>query len=109
MLRAEREHQRILGGRRLQLEVELTAEALAQRQAPRLVDAAAERRVQHQLHAAGLVEEPLEHERVLRRDDAERAAPVGQVGDGLFGRVRAEAGLVDQPRVAEPTSAQQVG
>ena len=67
VLRPERQQQRILGRRRLQLEVELPAEALAQRQAPGLVDAAAERRVQHQLHAARLVEEPLEHERLLRR------------------------------------------
>ena len=76
MLRAERQQQRVFGRRRLQLEVELTAEALAQRERPRLVDAAAERRVQHQLHAARFVEEALEHERLLRRDDAERRAPV---------------------------------
>ena len=54
VLRPERQQQRVLGRRRLQLEVELAAEALAQRQAPRLVDAAAEGRVQHELHAAGL-------------------------------------------------------
>ena len=73
VLRPEREQQRVLGRRRLQLEVELPAESLAQREAPRLVDAAAERRVQHELHAAGLVEEPLEDERLLRRD--RRRAP----------------------------------
>ena len=73
MLRPERQQQRVLGGRRLQLEVELAAEPLAQRQAPRLVDAAAERRVQHELHAARFVEEALEHQRVLRRHHAERA------------------------------------
>ncbi len=32
----------------------------AQRQAPRAIDPAAERRVNHQLHAAGLIEEALE-------------------------------------------------
>ena len=79
VLRAERQQQRVLGRGRLQLEVELPAEPLAQRQAPRLVDAAAERRVQHQLHAARLVEEPLEHERLLRRDGAERAPAFGEV------------------------------
>ena len=67
VLRPERQQQRVFGRRGLQLEVELAAEALAQRQAPRLVDAAAERRVQHELHAARLVEEALEDERVLRR------------------------------------------
>ena len=76
VLRSERQQQPVFGGRRLQLEVELAAEALAQRQSPRLVDAAAERRVQHQLHPAGLVEEALEDERVLRRQRAERVAAV---------------------------------
>ena len=69
----ERQHDGVLGRRRLQLEIELAAEALAQRQAPRAVDAAAERRVDDELHAAGLVEEALEHDRVLRRQAAERA------------------------------------
>ena len=65
VLRTERQHQRIFGRRRLQLEVELAAEALAQREAPRLIDAAAKWRVQHELHATGFVEEPLEDERLL--------------------------------------------
>src|SRR6266567_4408673 len=50
------QRQRVLGRGGLQLEIELTAEALAQRESPRLVHAAAERRVQHELHPAGLVE-----------------------------------------------------
>ena len=49
----------VVGGRRLQLEVEAAAEALAQRQAPGAVDAPAERRVDDELHAARLVEEAL--------------------------------------------------
>ena len=97
MLRPERQQQRVFGGRRLQLEIELPAEALAQRQAPRLVDAAAERRVQHELHAAGFVEEALEDQRVLRRDDAERRPRVGEIGDGLLGGEPIDAGLVGQP------------
>ena len=52
VLRPEREHDRLLVGRRLQLEAEAAAEALAQRQAPGAVDAPAERRVHHELHAA---------------------------------------------------------
>ena len=75
VLRPERQQQPVLGGRRLQLEVELAAEPLAQRQAPGLVDAAAERRVQHELHAARFVEEALEDQRLLRRQHAERARP----------------------------------
>ena len=95
VLRTERQQQRVFGGRRLQLEVELAAEALAQRQPPRLVDAAAERRVQHELHAARFVEEPLEHQRLLRRQRRRaRAAP-------RRGRRRP----VRPPRVGMPVSA----
>ena len=84
MLRAERQQHRVLGRRGLQLEVELTAEPLAQRQRPGAIHAAAEWRVQHELHAAGLVEEALEDERRLRRHDAEHAAAVGDVVDRLL-------------------------
>ena len=52
MLIAERQQQSLLGRRRLQLEVELAAEALAQRERPCAIDAAAKRRMQHELHAA---------------------------------------------------------
>ena len=75
VLRAEREHDRLLVGRGLQLEAEADAEALAQRQAPGAVDAAAERRVHDELHAAALVEEALEHDARLRGHRAERAPP----------------------------------
>ena len=61
----ERQHDVVLGRGGLQLEVELAAEALAQRQAPGAVDAAAEGRMDDELHAARLVEEALEHDRVL--------------------------------------------
>src|SRR5437660_7044424 len=85
VLRPKREQQCVLGRRRLQLEVELAAEALAERQSPRLVHAAAERRVEDELHATRLVEETLEDERLLRRHDPERLASVREVRDGLFG------------------------
>ena len=68
----------VLGRRRLQLEVELAAEALAQRQSPGAVDAAAERRMDHQLHAAGFVEEALEHDRVLGRQAPSAAVAGGR-------------------------------
>src|SRR5437867_12193779 len=93
VLRPEREEQRVLGGGRLQLEVELAAEALPEREAPRLVDAAPERRVQHELHAAGLVEEALDYDRVLRRDHAERTAAFREIGNRLFGGVGRDSGF----------------
>src|SRR5690606_12179963 len=49
MLWTERQHQGVLGRCRLELEVELPAEPLSQREPPGLVDAAAERRMQDQL------------------------------------------------------------
>src|SRR5262249_42510881 len=83
--------------RRLQLEVEGAAEALAQAQAPGAVDAAAEGRMDDELHAAGLVEEALEHQRLLRRQCAERGARGGEVLDELRRRARADAGALHEP------------
>ena len=68
----QREDDVVLGRGGLQLEVERAAEALAQRQPPRPVDAAAVGRMDDQLHAADLVEEALEDERVLGRQAAQR-------------------------------------
>src|SRR5688500_7150001 len=85
MLAAEREDDALLGRRRLQLEVESLAELLAQGEAPGAVDAAAERRVQHQLHAARLVEEALEREHLARGHHAEAALALGEVLRDLLG------------------------
>ena len=65
MVRPERQHDRVVGGGGLQLEVERAAEPLAQREPERAVDAPAVGRVDDQLHAAGVVEEPLEDEALL--------------------------------------------
>ena len=59
VLLAERQHDAVVGGGGLQLEVEADAEALAQREPEGPVDAPAERRVHDELHAARLVEEAL--------------------------------------------------
>ena len=86
MLAAEREDDALLRRRRLQLEVEALAEFLAQREAPRAVDAAAEGRVQHELHAARLVEEALERDAIHSRHDAEAALRFREVLGDLLGR-----------------------
>src|SRR2546426_9110234 len=52
---AERQQHRIVGGRRLQFEIEGAAEALAQRQPEGAILPRSERRVHHQLHPAGVV------------------------------------------------------
>src|SRR6201999_2673437 len=62
----QRQDDIVLGRRRLKLEIELAAEALAQGEAPGPVDAAAEGRMDDELHAARLVEETFEDDRVLR-------------------------------------------
>src|SRR5262245_17317785 len=97
MLGPEREQQRVLGGRGLQLEIELPAEPLAQRQRPCPVDAASERRMEHELHAAGLVEEAFQDQRLLRRDYPERLSPGLEVLDRLFRAASAQTAFRAQP------------
>src|SRR5207302_9295096 len=81
---------------RLQLEIEALAELLAQSKAPGAVDAAAERRVQHELHAAGLVEEALEHERLCGRNGAERALALAEIGGDLLRRGSGQEVMLDK-------------
>ena len=77
--RRQRQHDGVLGRRRLQLEVERAAEALAQGQSPGAIDATAEGRVNDQLHAAGFVEEAFENDGLLGRQRPERGARGGQI------------------------------
>src|SRR5687768_8045949 len=86
MRRADRENDSLLGGRRLQLEVESLAELLAQRETPGAIDPAAERRVQDELHAARFIEEALQGDGVGRRHDAETALCFGEVLRDLLSR-----------------------
>ena len=69
MLIAQRKHQSVVGRRGLQFEIEGPAEALAQRQSPRPIDARPERRMDHELHAAAL------RRRIVRRPRRLRSAP----------------------------------
>ena len=93
----QRQDDVVLGRRRLQLEIELAAKALAQRQTPGAIDAAAIGRMDDELHAAGLVEEALEHDRVLRRQAAQRGMRRGEIFDQLLGRGLGDAEVVHQP------------
>src|SRR5438128_12131340 len=49
-----------------------------------------------ELHAAGLVEETFEDDRLLRWQHAERGTRRGEIVDQLFGRRRGQAKLLDQ-------------
>ena len=51
----------------------------------------------HQLHAAGFVEEAFEHDRLLRRQAAQRRLRAGEVVDELLGDRRGEPQRLDQP------------
>jgi hypothetical protein len=77
--RRERQHDIVLGRGSLELEVELAAEALAQRQPPGAVDATAERGMDDELHAACFVKEALQHDSVLGRQAAERGGAGGEI------------------------------
>ena len=81
----QRQHDGIFTGRRLQLEIEGTAKALAQGQAPGAVDAAAKRRVDDQLGAAGRIEKPFHDQCVLGRQGAQGLARPGEVIQQLVG------------------------
>ena len=71
---AERQDDRLLVRRGLELEAESDAELLSQRESPSAVDPRPERGVDDELHAAALVEEPLEDHPARRRDAAEDAS-----------------------------------
>src|SRR5207249_503371 len=94
--RRQREHDIVFGRRRLQLEIELAAEPLAQRQSPGPIDAAAKGRMDDELHAADFVEETLEHDRVLRREAAQRRKARGKVLHQLTRRRLGDADLVGE-------------
>src|SRR3989454_11228943 len=96
MRRAERQNDALLRRRRLQLEIEALAELLAQSEAPGAVDAAAERRVQHELHAARFVEEALEHQRLRGRNGAERALALAEIGRDLLRRGSGQEVMLDK-------------
>ena len=81
----------VVGGGGLQFEVEAAAEALAQGEAPGLVDAAAEGGVENELHAAAVVEEALRNDGGFRGDGAEDGAAGDDVGDELASARGADA------------------
>src|ERR1700676_5077195 len=85
MLLGQRDVQAVVGGCRLQFEIEAAAEALAQRQSPGLVDPAAKWRMDNQLHPAALVKEPLGDDRRLRGHITQHDTPFEDVLNQLLG------------------------
>ncbi|MNI15292.1 hypothetical protein D3C73_685880 [compost metagenome] len=93
----QRQHDGVFAGGGLQFEVEGATETLAQGQAPGAVDAAAERRVNDQLRAAGLVEKALHQQCVLGWQGTQRLPRTGQVIHQLFGAGDVQTQGLGQP------------
>ena len=97
VLLAERNVQAVVSRRGLQLEVERTAKALAQRQAPGLVNARSKRRVDNELHAAAFVEEALGDYRGLRGNRPKQCAARYNIFDSLLRARIVEAAFGFEP------------
>ncbi len=92
--RAERDHDRVLERRGLELEIEAAAETLAQREAPGAIHARPEWRVDHEMRVARLVEEPLEDHALRARQGAEGGLCGAEVFHDLLRGRRRDAELV---------------
>ena len=97
MRRRERQNDIVLSRRRLELEIELAAEALAESEPPGAIYAAAIGRVDYKLHAPRLVEEALENERLVRRQRAKRTISRPEIVDDLLGRRAVETKIASDP------------
>ncbi len=97
MRRTQRQHDAVLDRRGLQLEVELAAEALAQRQPPGAIQTRAHRRMNHQMRVAHLIEKSLQYDVVRGGQAAERGLGGRQVFDELLARQRRQCELLLQP------------
>src|SRR5262249_24381358 len=78
-------------------EVEALAELLPQRETRCAIDTAAEGRVHDELHAAALVEEALQYQRLDARYRPQRPVPLGEIGRGLLRGGARERVIPPQP------------
>ena len=97
---AERDHDAVVGRGGLKLEIERHAKLLAQCQAPRAIDPPAERRVDHELHPAALIEEALGDDEVATGQGAERRTRRREVRDHLLGGAQWHRRARREPRRA---------
>ena len=97
VLLPKRDHDPVVGRRSLQFEIEGHTEPLPQGEAPGPVDPAPERSVQHQLHPAAFIEEPLCDDRLLRRHGSEYCLTCQQILDSLLCSALIETALLPQP------------
>ena len=97
MGRTEREHDRVFGCGRLQLEIERTTEALAQRQTPGAIQMAAERRMNHHVRAAVFIKEALGDDLFLSRHHTQRQLGQRQILNNLLSRPKTNTHHINQP------------
>ncbi len=94
---AQREHDGVFGGRGLQLKIERFAKPLAQGQAKSSIEAAAQRTMQHHLHAASAVKKALRHQQLIRRHGAQGMLGCVQVAYQLRHGVGRQRWILAQP------------
>ena len=87
VLRPDREQYAVIVGRRLQFKIKAAAKALPQREPPSLVDPSAERRMNHKLHPARIIEKALEDDFLAGRNRADGGFLSRDVAHGLLGRI----------------------
>ena len=97
MLLRERNIQPIVCRGGLQLEIECTAEALSQRQAPGFVDPSAERGMNDELHTPALIKEAFGDHGFLSGDRAQHGAPGHDILDRLLGARIVKAAFALEP------------
>src|SRR5258706_10089009 len=93
MLIAQRQYNPVVSCGGLQLEVEAAAETFPERQPPGFVDASPERRMDHQLHATGFIEESLSDDGVLGGHRTQGIASGENILDGLLRSALVEAAV----------------
>src|SRR5688500_14395186 len=84
MLLSQRQHNPLIGGCGLQLEIKGRAKAFSQGEAPGPIDASAEGCMENQLHTAGFVKKALSYDGVLSRYAAKHGATACDIRDNLL-------------------------
>jgi hypothetical protein len=81
----------------LQLKIEAATESFAEREPPRTVQSAAERRMNDDVRAAILVKKPLGDDLLLRRHRAQRNFRHREIFNDLFRGALGEPNIIHQP------------
>ena len=97
VLLAKRDHNPVVGRRSLQFEIEGHTEPLPQGEAPGPIDPAPEWRVQHQLHPAAFIEEPLRDDRLLCLYGSKNSLACQHILNSLLRSSLIQRALLPQP------------